>query len=178
MKRPWRSSTLTGTVTRLVLTRTTSPASTSSGPGSTAGPTEAAAGDPVGAVPAHCGGRAGRSGGSSAIATSSIVEAATRRGRERGSADRAVAVLLDPPGVEATVEVLVALPPGTIANGSTTSVLASDFATAAAVDGDVCDLADEFDVPEFDGAPSVLPDSAGAVDSYCLAKRVATLSEC
>src|SRR5918995_7458388 len=84
MNRPCRSTTLTGTETKLVSTRITSPSDTSSGPGSTTASEEVATGVREGAVPAHCGGRDGRCGSSSATATVSTFgcDVATRRGRE------------------------------------------------------------------------------------------------
>src|SRR5437762_3058541 len=84
-KRPNRSVTLTGTVTSAVLTRTTSPSDTSSGP---AGSTFLSAGElsdeSVDVVPDKVGGRSGR--GSSAPpkvgASICVWVAPTRRGRE------------------------------------------------------------------------------------------------
>src|SRR5688572_32992045 len=84
MNRPCRSTTLTGTETKFVSTRITSPSDTSSGPASTTSSEDVATGVRDGAVPAHCGGRAGRCGSSPATATVSTFgcDVATRRGRE------------------------------------------------------------------------------------------------
>src|SRR5512132_775135 len=115
IKRPCLSNTVTGTVTKLVLTRTTSPSATSSGPGSTT--VSAAEFDPdaVGGVPAQRGGSTGRTGGSSTIATSSgAAETTARRGLEPGSAGRVEAGTVDADGVAARGGIFVALPTGTV----------------------------------------------------------------
>src|SRR5258708_7868418 len=84
-KRPWRSRTLTGTVTSVVSTRTTSPSDTSSGPaGSTFLAADELSEESVDVVPDKVGGRNGR--GSSAPAKVGALICAwvapTRRGRE------------------------------------------------------------------------------------------------
>src|SRR5688500_20372918 len=63
----------------------TSPSDTSSGPASTTSSEDVATGVREGAVPAHCGGRAGRCGSSSTTAATVSTfgcDVATRRGRE------------------------------------------------------------------------------------------------
>src|SRR5260370_30983522 len=84
-KRPWRSRTLTGTVTSVVSTRTTSPSDTSSGPvGSTFFAADELFDESADVVPDKVGGRSGR--GSSAPAKVGALicvwVAPTRRGRE------------------------------------------------------------------------------------------------
>src|SRR6476660_1791445 len=160
MKRPWRSKTLTGTATRPVLTRTTSPSATSSGPGSTTATAAEFDGDAVGGVPAQRGGSTGRSGGSSTIATSSRDdETPTRRGREPGSEAR-VEVVVVATGAEAFTPGA-----GALTNGSTLFVPApevpADIPVEVAVAGEGREVLDESEL-----ALSVSPGCVAVVDCF------------